>query len=894
MATVAELLVRIGGDSSGLRREIANSQRQLRRAFGQDALDASEGAAGALAGLAAAMVGVGVASVSMSSKLNQTRSAFEVLLESGDKANKMISDLKTYANNTSFTFDGLSSTAKSMLAVGINGQDVIPIIASVGDAIGTLGGGTEALQGVVRALAQIQAKGKLSAEEMNQLAERGIPGWRYVSEAMGKTTAEVMKMTADGAVDATTAINAIVGGMSTQFKGGAQKANAEITGQFESMKETVTTIMAELGGKITESLNLKNLFSELNKSIGDFSAAIKSSGVKDAILGLVPPEAIAAVFALGGALVGSAALGMYSFALATWAAIAPLVPFIAYGAAVGLLAYEIWKNWSPLGSLFDQLWTHLSISANSYLNGLQTDFYTAISYIMKLLVPLANLFGGSMATAVNAWADNVGSQLQVLGYESGYLKDRMENNFDAMGKSVKGLSLGLKGLDLPGSLRDIKEVDGGVETTFKGLSNPGVGGASSGAAGGGSASKEAEQAYKAMQQAAEQAHNSIRAEWIRTTMTALQQHEVWYEDEKETLKKSMEANANYAEDKAMLEQVYLKKKTEMEAKQAEESEKLRIKERNDIASHAKLREEIDAAYAANSMAQLRALLTEENSIKLNNWTAEQSMMETYEQAKRQAHSTTAQLMADLYNTALGGLETALSDIFTGVKSIGSAFESLGKTMIKVVADYYAKQIAGQLITSMMGKENAKKQLAEDTKTGAATASAWWPAAVARSLATAGGNAGPAILGMAAASAAAAAMGSMLSGIGGKATGGPISGQGTGTSDSILSWLSDGEYVIKASAARMLGLDNLNMLNNGIMPAFATGGIVTGPSLSSVSSRYLNPAMSLDRRLIEGRGGGSSQGNVITQNNYGDIRTDVDYERMNSDFGNLIESAIMGV
>jgi hypothetical protein len=77
----------------------------------------------------------------------------------------------------------------------------------------------------------------------------------------------------------------------------------------------------------------------------------------------------------------------------------------------------------------------------------------------------------------------------------------------------------------------------------------------------------------------------------------------------------------------------------------------------------------------------------------------------------------------------------------------------------------------------------------------------------------------------------------LSVIGGKATGGQIIGPGTGTSDSILSWLSNGEYVIKASAVKSLGLDTLNTLNTGRMPAYATGGLVTGRSLSSISGRY---------------------------------------------------------
>jgi len=69
------------------------------------------------------------------------------------------------------------------------------------------------------------------------------------------------------------------------------------------------------------------------------------------------------------------------------------------------------------------------------------------------------------------------------------------------------------------------------------------------------------------------------------------------------------------------------------------------------------------------------------------------------------------------------------------------------------------------------------------------------------------------------------------GIGGQATGGSISGPGSGTSDSILSWLSNGEYVIRASSVAKFGTNFFDMLNNGALPKFASGGLAR-----SVSSR----------------------------------------------------------
>jgi hypothetical protein len=56
----------------------------------------------------------------------------------------------------------------------------------------------------------------------------------------------------------------------------------------------------------------------------------------------------------------------------------------------------------------------------------------------------------------------------------------------------------------------------------------------------------------------------------------------------------------------------------------------------------------------------------------------------------------------------------------------------------------------------------------------------------------------------------------------RAAGGSVHGPGTGTSDSIPAMLSDGEYVIKASAAKRIGYGRLDDLNNGVQ-RFAKGG-----------------------------------------------------------------------
>ncbi|KAI5914626.1 tape measure protein [Thauera sp. 2A1] len=61
---------------------------------------------------------------------------------------------------------------------------------------------------------------------------------------------------------------------------------------------------------------------------------------------------------------------------------------------------------------------------------------------------------------------------------------------------------------------------------------------------------------------------------------------------------------------------------------------------------------------------------------------------------------------------------------------------------------------------------------------------------------------------------------------GFATGGHVRGPGSGTSDSILARLSNGEFVVRAAAVRHYGASFLAALNSMAVPRFASGGLVS--------------------------------------------------------------------
>lgn len=98
-----------------------------------------------------------------------------------------------------------------------------------------------------------------------------------------------------------------------------------------------------------------------------------------------------------------------------------------------------------------------------------------------------------------------------------------------------------------------------------------------------------------------------------------------------------------------------------------------------------------------------------------------------------------------------------------------------------------------------------------------------------------------------------------------ASGGHIKGSGTGTSDSILARLSNGEYVVRAAAVRKYGLQTLHAMNNMRLPKFAGGGLV-----DSVTNMQPAQAKSIGSLNFHLPGGDSFSVDVAGTSNLDDL------------------------
>ena len=171
---------------------------------------------------------------------------FTTMMGSAEAAASFTEELLNFAAKTPFEFPQLQQAAQRMQAFGFEAEKVIPMMTAIGDASAGLGRGQEGVQRLTLALGQMKAKGKIQAEEMLQLTEVGVNGWKYLADATGMTTMELQKMSQKGLLPANEAIGVIVAGMEKQFPGMMKNMEDTWEGVTSTIKDNARMLIAGL------------------------------------------------------------------------------------------------------------------------------------------------------------------------------------------------------------------------------------------------------------------------------------------------------------------------------------------------------------------------------------------------------------------------------------------------------------------------------------------------------------------------------------------------------------------------------------------------------------------------------------------------------------------------
>ncbi len=273
------------------------------------------------------------------------------------------------------------------------------------------------MEGVGLALSQIASKGKISAEEINQLAER-VPQIRQAMiAAFGSADTQVLQR-------ANITATAFVEGVTKELEKLPQVTGG-INNAFENLADAGTISLSKLGASINKNLDIEGLANRLSGallSIADGFASLTPYTQKFAIgLGIAAAAVGPLVYGIGSLLTALPAIEAGLAVLGTTAT-AALGPIGIGVAAVAAAAYLIINNWDDLVAYFSSgegstLFSNLADAAKSAADAVGEAFSTiaansqntlggmassegALSQIFKILTvdatSAANIFAGTV------------------------------------------------------------------------------------------------------------------------------------------------------------------------------------------------------------------------------------------------------------------------------------------------------------------------------------------------------------------------------------------------------------------------------------------------------------------------------------------------------------------
>lgn len=395
--------------------DLAGSTGALRSAFGVAGKGAALGVAAAIAGIG----GVGLLGTKLAGESEQITTSLETVLGSAEAAQAMLGDLRDFAASTPFEFPGLAQSASRLLAVGTTASSVIPIMETLGDATSAMGTGSEGIDRAVMALTQMQQKGKVSAEEMMQLTEAGIPAWESLATVLGVDVATAQKMVSDGAVQATSVYQALetkAGPALERLAGGMQKQSQSLLGMASTLKDTASqALTAALEPALPA---VKSLIAQVTPLIGGIVGPLGAafSGIIGS-LDLTP--LLSALSSAGPAfeVLGEAAGALVSM-------LSQGLGGLVESAGPGLTAVfgGLAETLGSLSPLFGQLGTVLGGAFSAVAPVIVTLAGAFGNLAQEVLPPLLDLFGGlvlAVGGALQPVLRSMGAALRLVAVQLG-------------------------------------------------------------------------------------------------------------------------------------------------------------------------------------------------------------------------------------------------------------------------------------------------------------------------------------------------------------------------------------------------------------------------------------------------------------------------------------------
>jgi len=429
---IGKLLLKLGIDTTNLDKELGKVEKSMTK-FGQNM---SNLGSTLTQSLTLPIIGVGAAALKSFADMEKLQNGLIAIMGSSEGAAVELEKLRKVAENPGLALPEVVKASASLQSVGMNADAARETIVQFGNAVARAGGGAEQFDGVVLALSQISAVGKVTQEDLNQIKERLPEFARVMKEEFGVVTAEGIR---ELGISSEEFIKRSVGAL-----GNLERANSGLANTFDNLKDNVGASLAELGKAINETLNLEAVAAALSAGLQRLVDGFKSLNPETqgfiVKAGLLVAALGPAIFIVGklittfGALIGTTRLIMttvknlstvISGAFAKILANPAILGVTLAIAAVGAIALYVYDNWKAFSDNFKNIWINIK---NSVMQGV-TFVLGKLDTLQKALG--LDLFDLSGMTKYQEEQRVVAAEFKTIGETVDSLKGKFKSLFMA-------------------------------------------------------------------------------------------------------------------------------------------------------------------------------------------------------------------------------------------------------------------------------------------------------------------------------------------------------------------------------------------------------------------------------------------------------------------------------
>lgn len=426
-----KVIVEIGAidNASAKLNDVANKSESMGSRIGgalNNATAASLAFAAGLAAVAATLAaGIGYG-IRVAADLETARQGFVTLLGSAEAADKTMARIKKEAASTPFEIPGLTKGVQLLTAVTKDGDKAIDIILDVGEGLAAMGKGQAELDRIIINLQQIANVGKVSELDIKQFGFAGINILELLADHYGTTETAAMEMIKNSS----DAFGDLIAAFDEANDAGGDFFNAYINqaGTFNQLWSNAKDIF---GIFLAELVTSTGIFDAVKNVLASFIGVLTEHKqvIIDSVMWLKEHEWVIAIVA--GAIVGALVPAFYFLATAVWAATAPLIPFMAIGAALAALSYLIYTAWQTNFLGFQEVVTlvvdFIALHIGIFMDTLKMIFEVTLAILQ------GNWQGAwqamenwvmSIVNRISAWVDKLMEKLRILGEYLRGIQDR--------------------------------------------------------------------------------------------------------------------------------------------------------------------------------------------------------------------------------------------------------------------------------------------------------------------------------------------------------------------------------------------------------------------------------------------------------------------------------------